>query len=110
MSVTDKDIIDGIAYEEDNRLLILEIYDHLGFEQEIEYDHMMMLQDKLNTYIWYIESEQYKEVYPNTDFDGYSFKINVCFMCEMSQFCIKFLDHVKNKLSENNIVVEYSQT
>lgn len=107
MAVTDKDVIDSIAYEEENHLLILQIYDHLGFEGKFEYDHMMILQDKLNTYIWYIESGQYKEVYPETDFLDYKYKINIYFMCEITELCKNFLEHVNKKLLKKNIHIEY---
>ncbi len=107
MAVTDKDVIDSIAYEESNHLLILYIYDHLDFEKEIENDHMFMLQEKLNTYLWYLNSEQYKDVYPKVDFTGYRFQINIVFLHEISNLCLDYLNHVRKKLSDKNIKVEW---
>ena len=57
MAVDDSNVIDGIAY--DGEILILEVYDHLGFEGKFEFEHITILQDKLNTYLWYIDSKQY---------------------------------------------------
>ena len=31
MAVTDVNVIDGIAFDDDNKTLIMEIYDHLHF-------------------------------------------------------------------------------
>ena len=50
MAITDRDVVDSVAYEDS--ILLLQLYDHLDFEGEFEKDHMLMLQDKLNTYIW----------------------------------------------------------
>ena len=56
MAITEKDTIDSVAYE--NNTLIMQLYDHLDFEGKFEYDHLVMLQDKLNTYIWYVDSKR----------------------------------------------------
>ena len=49
MAITDRDVVDSVAYEDS--ILLLQLYDHLDFEGEFEKDHMLMLQDKLNTCI-----------------------------------------------------------
>ena len=49
MAITEKDVIDSVAYE--NNQLLLQLYDHLDFDREFEKDHLLILQDKLNTYI-----------------------------------------------------------
>lgn len=51
MAVTDSQTIDGIAYDDNATTLILEIYDHLNFDGKFEFDHLAILQDKLNSYI-----------------------------------------------------------
>lgn len=102
MSITDKDVIDAVAYE--NGTLILEIYDHLDFEGEFEYDHMMMLQDKLNTYIWYIESEQYQETYPEKVFEDFSIRIH--FLSETTELCKRYIENANRKLLSSNIHIE----
>lgn len=103
MAITDKDVIDSVAY--DNDQLILQLYDHLDFDGEFEKDHLIMLQDKLNTYIWYIDSKQYKDTYPQNDFA--QFVIKIFFMFEPSDLCIRFISHVNDRLSETGIIIEY---
>ena len=76
MAIDNRDTIDSVAYE--SNTLILQLYDHLDFDEEFEYDHMVMLQDKLNTYIWYIDSNQYQDTYLEKEFSN--FIINVFFM------------------------------
>lgn len=41
MAVTDVNVIDGIAFD-DNKTLIMEIYDHLHFEGKFEFDHIVI--------------------------------------------------------------------
>lgn len=103
MAVTDSQTIDGIAYEME--LLIMEIYDHLPFEGKFEFDHMDILQDKLNTYLWYIESEQYSGVYPNREFN--KFIINIHFLYKPTVDCRKYIDNSNKKLliSNSNIKI-----
>lgn len=62
MAIDNTEVIDATAYE--GNKLILQLYDHLEFDDEIIKEHMFMLQDKLNTYIWFIDSKQYEETYP----------------------------------------------
>ena len=49
------------------------------------------LQDKLNTYIWYIDSGQYKEKYPNVK----SVELRVSFLFEEPEICRKLLERAK---------------
>ena len=49
MAVTDVNVIDGIAFDDDNKTFIMAIYDHWHFEGKFEFDHIVILQDKLNT-------------------------------------------------------------
>lgn len=95
--------MDSVAYEED--FLLLQLYDHLDFEGEFEKDHMMMLQDKLNTYIWYIDSKQYRETNPGKEFNNYIIKI--LFVFEPSVLCKDFIIHVNKRLSNTKIKIEY---
>ncbi len=103
MAITEKDVIDSVAYE--NNYLLLQLYDHLDFDEEFEKVHLLMLQDKLNTYIWYIDSKQYEDTYPQRRFD--CFIIRVFFMFEPTELSIRFISHVNERLSDTGIKVEY---
>ena len=103
MSVDNSEVIDAVAYENDK--FILQIYDHLEFDKETENDHMFMIQDKLNAYIWYVDNKQYKETYPDKDFSV--FEIQIKFKYQPSYFCIEYLEHVNEKLKALNICVTF---
>lgn len=103
MSVVDIDKIDGIgiSIEDENKLILL-ITDHLDWTNE--YEHLIQLQNKINAYISFLESEQYKDVYPDKQFSTYC--IEVHFKYEMTSNCIKFIDTVNKQLSTINITIE----
>lgn len=106
MAIDNSEVIDGIAYE--GNKLILQIYDHLEFDDEIVQDHLFMLQDKLNAYIWFVDSKQYEETYPDASLSVY--EIQIKFKYQPSDFCIEYLNHVNNKLGSMNITVMFEVT
>ena len=106
MAIDNAEVIDATAYE--GKKLILQLYDHLEFDDEIIKEHMFMLQDKLNTYIWFIDSKQYEETYPNASLSVY--EIQIKFKYQPSDFCIEYLNHVNNKLGSMNITVMFEVT
>ena len=106
MAVTDQNVIDGIAFDEENKTLILEIYDHLNFEGKFEFEHLVILQDKLNTYLWYINSKQYEESYPNKNFE--KFVINIHFKFKITENCKKYINQSNLKIEPLNVqIIQY---
>ena len=83
------DTIDGLAYEQDTSSLILLLTD--GMDWSDMNRHLLLLQDKLNTYIWYIDSGQYKEKYPNVK----GVELRVSFLFEEPEICRKLLERAK---------------
>lgn len=73
MAIDNTEVIDATAYE--GNKLILHLYNHLEFDDEIIKDHMFMLQEKLNSYIWFIDSKQYEETYPDANLSVYEIQI-----------------------------------
>ena len=57
MSVKETKMIDGLAYDEENKRICLLLSDHLDWNNE--YEHLKLLQDKLNTYAYYISVESF---------------------------------------------------
>lgn len=62
MSILDKNKIDSIGINKDNENVMLGISDHLDWSNE--YEHLIMLQDKINSYLNFIESGEIYESYP----------------------------------------------
>lgn len=101
LSILETDKIDGIGKGKNNKELFFMIADHLDWSNE--YEHLKILQEKINSYIGYIESRQFHEIYPNETFEFYI--IEVHFKYQITEKCLKFIDVVSKQLSQHNIKI-----
>ncbi|MCR5539767.1 MAG: hypothetical protein K6F71_02860 [Ruminococcus sp.] len=74
-NIENTDTIDGLAYNEPTKMLILQLAD--GMDWSDMNRHFELLRQKLNTYLWYIDSKQYEEKYP--DVDRIELRVNLLF-------------------------------
>lgn len=102
MSVVETNKIDGIAKGSNEGELFFLITDHLDWENE--YEHLIILQDKINAYLSFIESEQYMEIYANDTFKN--FVIEIHFKNKISENCKKFLKVVSDQVVDFNIQIQ----
>lgn len=65
MSVEQTNTIDYAGIEKATGKLILTVSDHLDWTQDEQVRHIALLQDKINTYLSYIESGQMLKDYPD---------------------------------------------
>lgn len=104
LSIEKTDTIDGVAFDENNNKLVLLLAD--GMDWNNEYEHLVLLQEKINNYIEYIEDKQYLLNYPNAE----QVEVQIKFLYKETANCIKFLEQVKAVISEalenTTIVVE----
>ena len=103
MTVSDFDYVDGIAVDKDGITLIMLITDHLEWDEDFEFDHLTVLQDKINAYCNFIETDQYKDVYPHAQIERY--RILIAFKYGMSENCVKYLDVIGKQLAPWNIEI-----
>lgn len=61
MSLDKPEAIDAIGTEKDSGIIVLSLFDHWGWEDEL--GHLLALQDKINMYLQFIESGQIKDEY-----------------------------------------------
>ena len=100
MSVTESGTVDGIAVTKDGKTLKMLLTDHLDFTDEK--DHLLILQDKINAYLGFIESEQYREIYPQSNIENVIIEIH--FKYKISNNCKKFINAVNNQIVNLNTV------
>lgn len=100
MSVLESDKIDGVAVSVEDKVLNLLITDHLDFKDE--YKHLLTLQEKINAYLGFIEAEQYREIYPDSEIE--SFIIEIHFKHKITDNCRKFIKTVNNQIGEINTI------
>ena len=102
MAVDKSSQIDAIANDKENACLVLLITDHLNWDNEFE--HLKILQDKINAYVAFIESKQYDEIYPNADFKMAMIEIH--FKYDITDSCQKFLQVAQDQLGQIGIKIK----
>ena len=109
MSIEHVDKIDGMAIDgENNEYLRLLLTDHLewkgGNNTLSEHKHLLLLQDKINAYLSFLETEQYKAHYPDSDFNLAIIEIH--FQFDISENCEKFLQAIQDQVGQHGIKIE----
>lgn len=102
MSILDRETVDGIALDKDGKGIRLLIADHLDWSNE--YEHLLMLQEKINSYIVFCEEHQYNQVYKNISVEYAIFEIH--FKYEPTAKAISFLEQVQKQVNEMGIAIE----
>lgn len=100
-NVEKTNVLDAIAYDEKNSKLIMLLSDGMDWHDEPR--HLLLLRDKINHYIAYIESKQYLESYSNIE----QIEIQIRFLFKETDNCKKFLREVTKIIStslQNTIV------
>jgi urate oxidase len=94
MSIEQPHIIDAIGTEIDTGVVVLTISDHLEWNRE----HLLLLQEKINTYLAFIESNEIYSTYP----DAFDRKLAIEIRCkyrpdsEATEFLSKVSEIVKS--------------
>lgn len=101
LNIEKTNVLDAIAYDEENSKLIMLLSDGMDWHDEAK--HLLLLQDKLNHYIAYIESEQYLKSYPKPE----QIEIQIHFLFKETDLCKSFLEQVTQIISTslNNTII-----
>lgn len=91
MSVDKTNVVDAIGVDIQTGELVLTISDHLEWTGS-DNEHLLLLQEKLNTYLRFVESGEVLKSYP--DAKGKDMVIDVVFMCALNEQARKFLCQV----------------
>lgn len=102
MSVLDKETVDGMALDKNGKVIRLLIADHLDWSNE--YNHLLVLQDKINAYIAFCEEHQYNQVYKNILVECAILEIH--FKYEPTIKAMNFLEQVQRQVNELGIAIE----
>lgn len=103
MSVEQPAVVDFLWKDEANNRAVLTITDHLDWEDEGE--HLLMLQDKLNHYLEFIEGGQLVEAKPA--FKGLPVLIHVAAQHPLSANAAKFYEMAKARAAEFGCSLEF---
>jgi len=104
MSVEEANKIDRTAWDENKTRVWLVISDHLDWDVE-EGEHLLLLQDKMNTYLEFIESGKLVETLPWAN--GLPVTIRIYGKFRLSAEAAKFIELVKQKLATMDVSIEF---
>jgi hypothetical protein len=100
MSVIETDSIDAIGMEKEMQRVFLTIIDSLVWDAENV--HLFTLQEKINTYLYFIESGELLTAFP--DSKGFDVAIELVLKHQPSDEAITFFDKTIQILLDKNIV------
>ncbi|MDL2310567.1 hypothetical protein LJC13_01150 [Peptostreptococcaceae bacterium OttesenSCG-928-C18] len=104
MSVIDYYQVDGLGINNNNEKdLIMLIQDNLSWDEVNEKAHLEHLQNKINAYVNFIKTNQYKNSYPDLDVD--EFTIDIHMNEHPTDLGVTFLDMVNRDLAKENIKI-----
>lgn len=103
MSIDQPEVIDFLWKDGKNERAVLTISDHLDWEDEGE--HLLLLQDKLNHYLEFIESGQLVEAEP--ELKGLPILIHVAAQHPLSEEAARFYEMAKERVAEFGFSLEF---
>jgi hypothetical protein len=103
-TIEQKDKIDAIGIDKETEITILKIFDHLDWNDEL--NHLLLLQEKINSYLSFMESGEIYEAYP--DSQDRKLMIQIDFLEKPSENAIKFLDTVSKIMNDAGFELTYS--
>ncbi len=104
MSIDQKDTVDLISTSPDGNVM-LTISDHLPWDKENE--HLLVLQDKLNSYLMFIESGEIFESYPTAK--SKSLIIEVVMKYKPNEVALVFLKRSKEIIENTGVQLKWRQ-
>ncbi|TEW56611.1 hypothetical protein E2R68_00815 [Psychromonas sp. RZ22] len=100
MSVVDTDSIDAIGMEKEEKRVFLSIIDPLVWDHDDV--HLFTLQEKINTYLYFIESGELSKVLP--DAIGFDVAIELILKHMPSDQAVTFFDKTTQILLDKGII------
>ena len=106
MSIDQTNVVDSIGIEDSTGNVILTISDHLDWLVKDD-SHLLLLQEKINTYLRFVESGEINEAYPNAK--GKNVVINVIGQYPLSQEAKSFYDKVTAIVNSAGIKLQFRE-
>lgn len=105
MSIEQSNVVDIIGTDEGNNAVILTISDHLDWDDTES--HLLLLQDKINTYLAFYESGEVYEAYPQAI--GKQIIIDIVGKYSLPATGENFLEEVKKIIQDIGIKIQFTQ-
>jgi len=105
MSIEQKNVIDFISTNEESNSVVLTISDHLDWIDVKK--HLLALQDKISTYLRFIESGEIYDSY--ADAKGKNIVINIIAKNELVPEGEEFIEKVKSVVHQAGFKLDFVQ-
>ena len=96
MTIEQTEVVDLIGHDKENNRINLVISDHLKWDDKNE--KLLLLQEKINSYLAFLESGEIYEHYPDAKYE--SFVIKLISKYKPNEEAEKFLNLAKNTIIE----------
>ncbi|RUM93975.1 MAG: hypothetical protein DSZ28_05620 [Thiothrix sp.] len=103
-TIEDTSKVDAIGIDKNTGIVILKIFDHLDWSDE--QSHLYLLQEKINSYLRFMESGEVFDEYPDAKMQ--KLQISISFKEKPSANCIKFLDTVTKIIRDAGFDLVYT--
>ena len=100
MSIEDQGSVDAIGIDQEG-VVVLTLSDHLEWDD----GHLFLLQEKINTYLAFLESGEVFETYP--DLKGREFKINILCKYEPTASAMWFISQCTDIINQAGVRFGY---
>lgn len=97
MSLENINTVDAISTDDEEKKVILTIIDELNWNDE--YNHLKLIQDKVNNYLNFIQSDDLYDAYPIAK--DKEIEIEIYFKYDLTLNGNKLLSRLKEFLNEN---------
>jgi len=102
MSVDQVNVVDFVSRNKEGEI-VLTISDHLAWNKTRE--HLFVLQEKINTYLRFVESGEIYEKYPEAG--GRRIRVDVKFHYQPTLEALAFLDKVKPTIEAAGVIFSF---
>lgn len=106
MSVDDLNVIDAVATDAHDGTILLVIFD--GWDWSDEWEHLNVLQDKINLYLRFVESGQIYQEYPAAV--GRKLRIDIFARLPMPDIGTKFLEQAAAVALQLDVTITHRVT
>ena len=104
MSIEQTNTVDFVSIDDMTGDALLAIADHLSWDEDEE-AHLLLLQEKLNSYLRFIESGEITKRFPQTN--GRSIKIDLIGQYPLSRGATNFIEKAKAAIREAGFSLQF---
>lgn len=102
MSIKESEVIDIIGTSEERDVVILTATDHFKWGSK---EHLLMIQEKLNSYLEFLQSGEIYEAYPESK--GKKIEVNIVCKYPPDDEGKKFLSLCKDAIEDSGFLFSY---